>query len=148
MIAIDLYRHWKLADQRQPAADQNRFAKYLAYFGVAFWIAYLIFIGVMLPSMLDGLAPNMELRHTKDTCAGSQALSAIPRAEKQNPQRLPPPFCHKRIQHRMALPVRAIRIPHRGTILRPARSGRLLHRHLDAHPSQQLLVSAVPHLNQ
>ena len=64
MIAIDLYRHRKLADQRQPAADQNRFAKYLAYFGVAFWIAYLIFIGVMLPSMLDGLAPNMEPYHT------------------------------------------------------------------------------------
>ena len=64
MIAIDLYRHRKLAAQRQPAADQNRFAKYMAYFGAAFCIAYLIFIGVMLVSMFKDLAPNMEPYHT------------------------------------------------------------------------------------
>lgn len=43
--------------------EKNRFAKFLLVFNVAFWAAYLIFIGVMLYLALSEEAPHMEPYH-------------------------------------------------------------------------------------
>ena len=43
--------------------EKNRFAKFLLAFNVAFWAAYLIFIGVMLYVALSEEAPHMEPYH-------------------------------------------------------------------------------------
>lgn len=43
--------------------EKNRFAKFLLAFNVAFWAAYLIFIGVMLYLALSEEAPHMEPYH-------------------------------------------------------------------------------------
>lgn len=51
----------KLAAKRNPAFDRNRFAKFLIYFMVAFWAAYLIFIGVMLSFALKISFPAWNL---------------------------------------------------------------------------------------
>ena len=48
MLLSIIRQNQKLAAKRNPAFDRNRFAKFLIYFMVAFWAAYLIFIGVML----------------------------------------------------------------------------------------------------
>lgn len=48
MLFNDIRRNRKLADRRSPMYDKNRFAKVLIYFSVAFWAAYLVFVGVTL----------------------------------------------------------------------------------------------------
>lgn len=61
MLLSIIRQNQKLAAKRNPAFDRNRFAKFLIYFMVAFWAAYLIFIGVMLSSQ-HGTLPYYEPR--------------------------------------------------------------------------------------
>ena len=56
-------RNERLAERRSPMFEKNRFAKFLLAFNVAFWAAYLIFIGVMLYVALSEEAPHMEPYH-------------------------------------------------------------------------------------
>ena len=56
-------RNQKLAAKRNPAFDTNRFAKFLMYFMAVYWAAILLFLGVMLPLMFEGIVPNMEPYH-------------------------------------------------------------------------------------
>ena len=56
-------RNERLAERRSPMFEKNRFAKFLLAFNVAFWAAYLIFIGVMLYLALSEEAPHMEPYH-------------------------------------------------------------------------------------
>lgn len=63
MLLYTLRKNQKLADKRNPAYDQNRFAKFFSYFGGLFIIGYLLFIGVILVPMLNDLFPNMEPYH-------------------------------------------------------------------------------------
>lgn len=63
MLYTDLKRHQKLAVKRHPMYERNRFGKFLIYFGVGFWISYLLFFGVMFTFMFEGLFPNMEPYH-------------------------------------------------------------------------------------
>lgn len=64
---IKLYRiikkNQKLAAKRNPAFDTNRFAKFLMYFMAVYWAAILLFLGVLLPVILEGTVPNMEPYH-------------------------------------------------------------------------------------
>lgn len=53
----------KLAEKRSPVFEQNRFAKFLIYFMVAFWLAYLVMFGVMLPLIFEKAFPAMEPYH-------------------------------------------------------------------------------------
>lgn len=63
MLLSIIRENQKLAAKRNPAFDRNRFAKFLIYFMIAFWAAYLIFIGVMLPFAFEGIFPSMEPYH-------------------------------------------------------------------------------------
>lgn len=63
MLLSTIRQNQKLAAKRNPAFDRNRFAKFLIYFMVAFWAAYLIFIGVMLSFAFEGIFPAMEPYH-------------------------------------------------------------------------------------
>ena len=63
MLLSIIRQNQKLAAKRNPAFDRNRFAKFLIYFMVAFWAAYLIFIGVMLSFAFEGIFPSMEPYH-------------------------------------------------------------------------------------
>lgn len=56
-------KNQKLAAKRNPAFDTNRFAKFLMYFMVVYWAAILLFLGVMLPALFEGVVPNMEPYH-------------------------------------------------------------------------------------
>lgn len=58
MLLSIIRQNQKLAAKRNPAFDRNRFAKFLIYFMVAFWAAYLIFIGVMLSFALRYLSQH------------------------------------------------------------------------------------------
>ena len=53
----------KLAEKRNPAFETNRFAKFLMYFMIVYWVALFLFFGVMLPFMFEDIAPNMEPYH-------------------------------------------------------------------------------------
>ena len=53
----------KLAEKRNPAFDTNRFAKFLMYFMIIYWVALFLFFGVMLPFMFEDIVPNMEPYH-------------------------------------------------------------------------------------
>ena len=59
MLLSIIRQNQKLAAKRNPAFDRNRFAKFLIYFMVAFWAAYLIFIGVMLSFAFEDIFPSM-----------------------------------------------------------------------------------------
>lgn len=63
MLLSIIRQNQKLAAKRNPAFDRNRFAKFLIYFMVAFWAAYLVFIGVMLSFAFRGIFPAMEPYH-------------------------------------------------------------------------------------
>ena len=63
MLLSIIRQNQKLAAKRNPAFDRNRFAKFLNYFMVAFWAAYLIFIGVMLSFAFEDIFPSMEPYH-------------------------------------------------------------------------------------
>ncbi len=63
MLLSIIRKNEELAAKRNPSFEKNRFAKFLIYFMVAFWAAYLIFIGVMLSLALKNGAPNMEAYH-------------------------------------------------------------------------------------
>ena len=53
----------KLAEKRNPAFETNRFAKFLMYFMIVYWVALFLFFGVMLPFMFEDIVPNMEPYH-------------------------------------------------------------------------------------
>ena len=63
MLFNDIRRNQKLAERRSPMFDKNRFAKFLIYFTVAFWAAYLVFVGVMLYLAFKEQIPHMEPYH-------------------------------------------------------------------------------------
>ncbi len=63
MLLLTLRKHQKLAEKRNPAFDQNRFAKYFTYFGGAFMLIYLLVIGIILVPMFNDIFPNMEPYH-------------------------------------------------------------------------------------
>ena len=63
MLYTDIRKLQKLDAKRSPMFDKNRFAKFLMYFAVAFWAAYLIFFGVMLSFAFEEDSPNMEPYH-------------------------------------------------------------------------------------
>ena len=63
MLLSIIRQNEKLSAKRNPAFEKNRFAKFLIYFMVAFWAAYLIFIGVMLAIGFKESIKNMEPYH-------------------------------------------------------------------------------------
>lgn len=63
MLFLEIRKNRKLAAKRNPMYDKNRFAKFLIYLGIAFWAAYLLFLGVMLSFALREGFPNMEPYH-------------------------------------------------------------------------------------
>lgn len=64
MIFYDLYKHQKLANKRHPMFEKNKFGKFFMYFMALFWLAYLLFIGIMLGLAIPEATPNMEGYHT------------------------------------------------------------------------------------
>ena len=63
MLFLEIRRNRKLAARRSPMFEKNRFAKVFMYCGIAFWAAYLLFIGVMLPFAFQESFPGMEPNH-------------------------------------------------------------------------------------
>lgn len=63
MLFLEIRRNRKLAARRSPMFEKNRFAKVFMYCGIAFWAAYLLFIGVMLPFAFQESFPGMEPYH-------------------------------------------------------------------------------------
>ncbi|MGL4851543.1 MAG: DUF5687 family protein [Phocaeicola sp.] len=63
MLLSILRKNKSLEAKRNPSLERNRFAKILIYFMVAFWAAYLIFFGVMLPFAFESGFPSMEPYH-------------------------------------------------------------------------------------
>lgn len=59
----DIRRIQKLDEKRNPMFEKNRFAKVMIYIGIAFWAAYLVFFGVLLPAAFSDSFPNMEPYH-------------------------------------------------------------------------------------
>lgn len=49
-LFLELRRHGKLADKRNPMYEKSRFAKFWIYLMIAFWAGYLIFS--VLPLLL------------------------------------------------------------------------------------------------
>lgn len=60
MLLFDIQKNQRLASKRSPMFEQNRFAKFLIYFMVAFWAAYFVFGGVMMALGFKGAFPAME----------------------------------------------------------------------------------------
>ncbi|MFA6811965.1 MAG: DUF5687 family protein [Bacteroidaceae bacterium] len=60
MIFNELRKHRKLASKRNPMYEKNKFGKFWVYIGAAFWAAYLIFFGIIFPSLFEETSPNME----------------------------------------------------------------------------------------
>lgn len=63
MLLSDIRKNQKLAARRSPIYERNRFAKFMIYFGITFWAAYFVYIGVMLFFAFSEGIPNMEPYH-------------------------------------------------------------------------------------
>ena len=53
-LFIELRRHGKLAEKRNPMYEKSRFAKFWMYFMAVFWVGYLMFFGIMFSFAFDG----------------------------------------------------------------------------------------------
>lgn len=60
----ELRRQQQLRDRRHPMFEKNRFAKVLAYFMVVYYACLFIWMGVILPDVMDG---NMAHFHVLDS---------------------------------------------------------------------------------
>lgn len=60
MLLKDIRHNRHLAARRSPVFDKNRYAKVLVHVFVAFWAAYLVFIGVSLSFAFKETIPYME----------------------------------------------------------------------------------------
>ncbi|MDR0896213.1 MAG: DUF5687 family protein [Prevotellaceae bacterium] len=52
-LFLELRRHGKLAEKRNPMFEKNKFGKFWIYLMGFFWAGYLIFIGVMLAKLFE-----------------------------------------------------------------------------------------------
>lgn len=57
----DIRHIQKLDEKRNPMFEKNRFAKVMIYIGIAFWAAYLVFFGVLLPAAFPTVFPTWNL---------------------------------------------------------------------------------------
>lgn len=64
-LFLELRRHGKLADKRNPMYEKNKFGKFWMYFMAIFWAGYLVFFGTMFAFALDGGA--LEPYHILDS---------------------------------------------------------------------------------
>lgn len=55
-LFLELRRHGKLADKRNPMYEKSRFAKFWIYLMIAFWAGYLIFFGTSFAFAFEGEA--------------------------------------------------------------------------------------------
>ena len=62
-LFFDIRKLHKLDEKRSPMFEKNRFAKVMVYIGIAFWAAYLVLFGVLLPSAFSEGFPGMEPYH-------------------------------------------------------------------------------------
>lgn len=62
-LFFDIRKLHKLDEKRSPMFEKNRFAKVMVYIGIAFWAAYLVLFGVLLPSAFSESFPGMEPYH-------------------------------------------------------------------------------------
>ena len=62
-LFFDIRKLHKLDEKRSPMFEKNRFAKVMVYLGIAFWAAYLVLFGVLLPSAFSEGFPGMEPYH-------------------------------------------------------------------------------------
>ena len=62
-LFFDIRKLQKLDEKRSPMFEKNRFAKVMVYIGIAFWAAYLVLFGVLLPSAFSEGFPGMEPYH-------------------------------------------------------------------------------------
>lgn len=53
-LFIELRRHGRLAEKRNPMYDKNRFARFWMYLGAVFWAGYLIFFGILFAFGFEG----------------------------------------------------------------------------------------------
>lgn len=53
-LFIELRKHGKLAEKRNPMYEKSKFGKFWMYFMAVFWAAYLIFFGTMFAFAFDG----------------------------------------------------------------------------------------------
>lgn len=63
MLLSIVRQNQKLAAKRSPMYDKNRFAKFMAYFMVAYWAALLLLMGAVLPTAFAETFPSMEAYH-------------------------------------------------------------------------------------
>ena len=63
MLFLEIRRNRKLAARRTPDVRKEPFCQGFMYCGIAFWAAYLLFIGVMLPFAFQESFPGMEPYH-------------------------------------------------------------------------------------
>lgn len=63
MLYLDLRKNQKLAAKRNPMFEKNRFAKFLVFFSIVFWAAYLLFFGVMLALAFKKGITHLEAYH-------------------------------------------------------------------------------------
>lgn len=52
-LFIELRRHARLSDRRNPMYEKSRFAKFFIYLMVAFWAGYMLFFGIMFAFALQ-----------------------------------------------------------------------------------------------
>ena len=53
-LFLDLRKHGKLAEKRNPMYEKSKFGKFWMYFMFVFWAGYLIFFGKTFAFAFDG----------------------------------------------------------------------------------------------
>ena len=62
-LFLDLRKHGKLAEKRNPMYEKSKFGKFWMYFMFVFWAGYLIFFGTTFAFGFSDMVPNREPYH-------------------------------------------------------------------------------------
>ncbi len=63
MLYSALRQNQRLAEKRHPLFEKNRYAKIITYVFIAFWLAYLLLLGILIPQVIKEEMPGIPPYH-------------------------------------------------------------------------------------
>ena len=160
MLYFDILKNRRVEMSRNLTRDKETFARILIFLSIAFWAAYLLFLGAMLPSLFRAEWPGMEpyhmlnkglalilfvdfiIRFTFPTPTQDTSLPPAPYFAPKDDGLLSAPQNLSAFQSVLDVFLHPLCIAYHNPVLRIFRSNGIFIRHLDADGNEQLLEYA------
>ena len=138
MLYFDILKNRRVEMSRNLTRDKETFARILIFLSIAFWAAYLLFLGAMLPSLFRAEWPGMEPYHMLN-----KGLALILFVDFIIRFTFPTPAQNlSAFQSVLDVFLHSLCLAYHNPVLRFFRSNGIFIRHMDADGNEQLLEYA------